>query len=69
MLLALLAILALVPAAPSMAAPAASQELTGIFVRDQPVPDLELPTLDGRASLRLGALGGRKAIVLQFASW
>jgi len=69
MLLALLALLASVPAAPSLAAPGARQESAGLFAPDQPVPDLELPTLAGRASLRLGALVGRKAIVLQFASW
>lgn len=41
----------------------------GIFVKDRLVPDLELPTIDGRSTVNLGSLEGRKVIVLQFASW
>ncbi len=41
----------------------------GIFVKGRPTPGLELPTIDGRATVNLGALVGRKVIVLQFASW
>jgi hypothetical protein len=41
----------------------------GIFVVDRPAPGLELPTVDGRATIALGELRGSRVIVLQFASW
>ena len=46
-----------------------SRDPGGIFVKDRPTPGLELPTIDGRSTVDLGALLGRKVIVLQFASW
>jgi hypothetical protein len=46
-----------------------SGDPAGIFVKDRPTPGLELPTIDGRSTINLGALVGRRVIVLQFASW
>lgn len=64
---------ALVPlAAPILAAgnaAASTGDASGIFVEDRPLPGLELPTIDGRSTVYLGALLGRRVIVLQFASW
>lgn len=33
------------------------------------VPDLELPLIDGSGSFDLGALRGKRALLIQFASW
>lgn len=41
----------------------------GLFVEGRPAPALELPTVDGRATIRLDELRGSRVILLQFASW
>lgn len=35
----------------------------------QPLPALELPTLDGRQTVRLSELRGTALLLIQFASW
>ena len=35
----------------------------------QVFPDLELPTVDGRGSLRLSQLRGTRLLLVEFASW
>ncbi len=58
-----------VPTFAAGSAPIWSGDPGGIFVKDQPAPGLELPTIDGRSTINLGTLVGRRVIVLQFASW
>jgi hypothetical protein len=41
----------------------------GIFEEGARAPALELPSIDGSATINLAALRGKKLIVLQFASW
>ena len=64
-----LALALLEVAAPARAQSDPAPEETGIFRVGQPVPPLELPTIDGRSTIHLASLAGQKAIVLQFASW
>ncbi len=62
--------LVLVEVAPTARAQSDSApKATGIFREGQRAPSLELPTIDGRSTINLASLAGRKAIVLQFASW
>jgi len=32
-------------------------------------PDLELPTVDGKSTVRLSELRGRRLLLIEFASW
>ena len=32
-------------------------------------PDFELPTIDGKSTLRLSQLRGKKLLLIEFASW
>jgi hypothetical protein len=56
-------------AAPSWGQSGSPPRAIGIFQEGQRAPALELPTLDGRSTIQLDSLTGRKAILLQFASW
>ena len=51
-----------------VAAPALAQG-PGLFAKDQPLPDLELPTIDGATTLNLSQLRGTPTLLIQFASW
>ena len=33
------------------------------------LPDLELPTIDGSATIKLSELRGQRLLLIQFASW
>ena len=48
---------------------AAFQRGGGVFRQGQPLPDLELPTIDGERTINLADLGGKKVLLIQFASW
>ncbi len=50
------------------AAPVAAQG-AGVFAKNQPLPDLELPTIDGATTLNLAELRGTPTLLIQFASW
>ncbi|MDA1265560.1 MAG: hypothetical protein O2816_10825 [Planctomycetota bacterium] len=50
----------------SLATPTMAQD---VFVQDQPLPDLELPTIDGTRTIRLSELTGPPTLLIQFASW
>jgi hypothetical protein len=53
-----------------VASPTASaQRGGGVFRQGQPLPDLELPTIDGKRTINLADLGGKKVLLIQFASW
>lgn len=56
-------------AVPSWGQSDSAPKATGVFREGQRAPSLELPTIDGRSTINLASLAGRKAIVLQFASW
>jgi hypothetical protein len=58
-----------VVAAPSWGQAGSTPQAIGIFQEGQRAPALELPTIDGRSTIQLDSLTGRKAILLQFASW
>ena len=52
------------------AAPTAAAQRGGsVFHQGQPLPDLELPTIDGKRTINLADLGGKKVLLIQFASW
>ena len=51
------------------ASPANAQRGVGVFRQGQPLPDLELPTIDGERTINLADLGGKKVLLIQFASW
>ena len=48
---------------------AGAQRGGGVFRQGQPLPDLELPTIDGLRTINLADLGGKKVLLIQFASW
>ncbi len=48
---------------------AAAQRGGSVFRQGQPLPDLELPTIDGQRTINLADLGGKKVLLIQFASW
>ena len=47
----------------------AEAQTTDLLVPGRPLPDLELPTLDGTGTLNLSELRGTPTLLLQFASW
>ena len=51
------------------ASSAVAQRGGGVFRQGQPLPDLELPTIDGERTINLADLGGKKVLLIQFASW
>lgn len=51
----------------ALAAPAFAQD--EVFVEGEPLPDLELPTIDGTRTLNLAELRGTPTLLIQFASW
>lgn len=51
--------------APTVTVPAAAAWTTV----GERIPDLELPLIDGSGSFDLGALRGKRALLIQFASW
>ena len=54
----------------AIAAPtAAAQRDAGVFRQGQPLPNLELPTIDGERTINLADLSGKKVLLIQFASW
>ena len=53
----------------ALAGVASAAPQAGLFVKDEPVPGLELPTIDGGETIDLAGLGGQRVILLQFASW
>lgn len=57
------------PIGASVSAGGRNTDAGGIFVKGRPTPGLELPTIDGRSTVDMATLLGRKVIVLQFASW
>ena len=59
-----------VAAALLFAVPSTAQRSPGLFRTGEPLPHLELPTIDGSATLDLAELGqGKKVLLIQFASW
>ena len=48
--------------------PAASAQEVGRR-EGQFLPDLELPTIDGKQTLRLSDFRGKKLLLIEFASW
>ena len=50
----------------TFAAPATAQD---VFVEGEPLPDLELPTIDGKRAINLSELTGKPTLLIQFASW
>jgi hypothetical protein len=56
-------------AAPSWGQSSSTPQAIGIFREGRRAPALELPTIDGRSTIQVESLAGRKAILLQFASW
>lgn len=40
-----------------------------LFAVGNQLPDLELPTLDGKSKINLSKLRGQKLLLIQFASW
>ena len=47
-----------------------AQRGPGLFRTGEPLPHLELPTIDGSTTLDLAELGqGKKVLLIQFASW
>ena len=48
---------------------AGAQQGARVFRQGQPLPDLELPTIDGKQTINLADLGGKKVLLIQFASW
>ena len=55
--------------AASTAPTAAAQRGGDVFRQGQPLPDLELPTIDGTRTIRLSELRGERVLLIQFASW
>ncbi len=51
------------------ASSATAQRGAGVFRQGQPLPALELPTIDGKRTINLADLGGGKVLLIQFASW
>ena len=51
------------------ASTATAQRGAGVFRQGRPLPDLELPTIDGKRTINLADLGGVKVLLIQFASW
>ena len=48
----------------------ASQDQSASLLQPgHPLPGLVLPTIDGKATVDLGALRGTKVLLIQFASW
>jgi hypothetical protein len=47
----------------------AAQAAADLFVMNAPLPAIELPTLDGKGTLRLSELKGTPTVLIQFASW
>lgn len=48
---------------------ATAQRNTSVFQKGRPLPNLELPTIDGERTINLADLGGKKVLLIQFASW
>jgi len=63
--LALVAVLSALP----LGAQRGASDHSGLFRVGQRAPDLELPTLDGRATRNLAQHEARRTILLLFASW
>lgn len=55
--------------APAQTEAQAEAQTTDLLVPGRPLPDLELPTLDGAGTLNLSELRGTPTLLLQFASW
>jgi len=51
------------------ASTASAQRGGGVLRQGQPLPNLELPTIDGKRTINLADLGGKKVLLIQFASW
>jgi hypothetical protein len=41
----------------------------GAWVVGEPLPDLKLPTIDGREQVALSSLRGQRLLLIEFASW
>ena len=39
------------------------------WVVGEPLPDLKLPTIDGREQVALSSLRGQRLLLIEFASW
>lgn len=48
---------------------AATMAQTGAWVVGEPLPDLRLPTIDGRETVALSSLRGQRLLLIEFASW
>ena len=71
MLAAKISLLLVLAVAAALRAPwgGASARAVGLFEEGRLVPDLELPTIDGKGSVSLRDLAGKRVLLLQFASW
>ncbi len=52
-----------------LAAPPATAQEGGLLRVGEPLPAIELPTVDGRSSLLLSELVGTPTLLIEFASW
>jgi len=55
--------------AAALSAPQLSAQKEVGWETDQFLPELELPTIDGKQTIRLSDFKGERILLIQFASW